>query len=454
MVTFQDDSKTSEISREPINIEQQKDLAIYRSYCAIKNVMDAVMFCVDNFEHDLMNPVQVMKVLRTKKLHRSFITDPSVSSSEGEDSSGGDVYHSEADRAKQKENSQLFMKAYEEMVTNKLKEAQDHLTHLQPLTFRLEVLENIFSLLFLTHEDLNDANGVIEPETDDDNDGNKHSSLDSIPQDSHVMSEEEYNGEELAFQKPKTDAKISKKSQSPTAVNTTTSVSRNGSLDYDVPFEDPYQRLSDSQAVSDPAPSSYFTLGPEHHKHVSEVNKQSQQEKQQATRKVKKKRRRLNSEPSSNTIVGFLCNEYLVRDILYLLKDAISDLNMARFAITGKTSDLSKKDISRTSKSTRSSIPTVDPNLEAVLQSHIPTSIQQEALSKRITKLSQTIHEAWWRFQLVAHEAFPRQPSQILSEKVYVTDSDINFLPAYEGMIFSPEAGNSRRLPYRFYIVL
>ncbi|CAG5123694.1 unnamed protein product, partial [Candidula unifasciata] len=433
-VTFQDDCKPAGSSPEPINIEQQKDIAIYRSYCAIKNVMDAVMFCVNNFEHDLMNP-----------LHKNFTTEQSVSSSEGEDSSNGaEACPSESERAKQKEDSQQFVQLYEQMVTMRLKETRDHLAQLQPLNYRLEVMENIFSLLFVTHEDICDPNGFAELEPSDDNEGSKLGSSDNLPLESSILSEEDSPQDEQLLEQSKSEAKPGDRSPPSPTTGVVHERSRGASLDYDMPYIDPYQKHNDSVAFSEPPQSSYFTASPEiqnraseFKKPVLEIFKQAHRESVQLARKPRKKRKRLDSEPAPDTIVGFLCNEYVVRDILHLLKDALSDLNIAKFALSGKTFDLAKRDIFRAPKSKQPSVPSVDLNLEPILQVHIPTSILPESLPKRITKLTQAVHEAWWRFQLIAHEAFPRQPFQILPEQVFVADNDINALPVCEGSAVS-----------------
>lgn len=449
MVTFQDDSKTAGNPPEPINIDQQKDIAIYRSYCAVKNVMDVVMFCVHNSEHELMNPIQVRKTLRARKLHKNFTTEQSFSSSEGEDSSNGlDACPSESERAKQKENSQQFVKLYDQMVTLKLKETRGHLAQLQPLNYRLEVLENIFSLLFVIHEQLCDPNGFAELEPDEDNDGSKPGSSDNLPLESSILSEEDSAYDEQALEKSREARPAERSTSSSPTTGVSHGVSRGTSLDYDEPFIDRYQKLHDSLPISEPPQSSYFTTSheiqnraSEFKKPVFEIFKQARRESLQPSKKPRKKKKRLDSEPSPDMIVGFLCNEYVVRDILHLLKDALSDLNIAKFALTGKTSDVAKRDISRAPKSKQPSAPSMDVNLEPILQVHIPTSIPAESLLKRITKLTQAVHEAWWRFQLIAHEAFPRQPSQILPEKVFITDNDINVLPVCEGSAAGVDAG-------------
>ncbi|KAI8788313.1 zinc finger FYVE domain-containing protein 26 [Biomphalaria glabrata] len=420
-VTFQDESKFS--LSEPINIEQQKDLAVYRSFCAIKNVMDALVFCFSNFEHKLMNPVHIKRLVKTKRLDQHFLSDHQVSSSEGEDSSSPFLrllkQPIEGDGTKlSSETSETFIQLYHETVTKKLRETRNHLAQLQPLTYRLEVLENIFSLLFVTHEDLQD---VLDLETDDENDDIKKSSFENL--DSLNISL--FSDEEPA---PKVSPpKISKSVEE--TVKSFPLPKTSSSLDYDIPFVD-----SNSQPAYDTLPeSSYFTLEFEHLKKAEQYNQKISPENTILSKK-KRKRRRSNSESSPNLLLGFLANEYLVRDLLHLLKTALADMNAAKFSIQSKLSTVSSKELNRPSKQRL-----VDPALEAALQGSLKTSIQPEQLVQRTTKLTQAIHEAWWRFQLVAHDAIPREAGHILPERVIVTDSDIHFLPACDGQVFATD---------------
>ncbi|CAL1527591.1 unnamed protein product [Lymnaea stagnalis] len=437
-VTFQDESQSG--PQSTINIEQQKDLAIFRSYCAIKNVMDAVAFCAKYFDHKLMSPVHITRTVKAKSLDRQFLPDQPMSSSEGEDSSSPSLHQARAlsRDPEEKESSDHFIRSYEMCVTKKLKETKDHLSRLQPLTYRLEILENIFSLIFTTHEDLCDVTGTIDVETDDDVDDSKLNSFgDNLNM--SVISEEEYATENTGLEESKPVERTSRTSQRchrPQA-------GRSECLDYDAPFIDPYQKqVADPSPVYDVLQSSYFTPGADHQRKATELAQQAQNIYLES--KKKRKRKRVTSESCPNTLVGFLPNEYLVRDVLYLLKEALSDLNAAKFTINGKAPEKLPKD---PMKSPKLKLPGADPKLESALQASLQSSVQPDMFLKRSTKLTQAVHEAWWRFQLIAHEAIPREPCHVLAERIFITDNDINFLPVCEGTAYSPDKGDSSRLP-------
>ena len=37
---------------DPIDVEMERDLAVYRSYCALRTFMDAMYFCADTLNWD------------------------------------------------------------------------------------------------------------------------------------------------------------------------------------------------------------------------------------------------------------------------------------------------------------------------------------------------------------------------------------------------------------------
>ena len=431
---FNDDSSKS--LSEPINVEQQKDIAIFRSFCAIKNVMDALTFCVSKANHELLNPVQIKSMVSGRRLCKTFLSYQSLSSSEGDESSSPDLGSSVSLSDKMKENSVQFSSLYEEMVTKKLKMTREHLSFIQPMTYRLEVMENIFSLLFVTSADLSSDASAIDVETDEENDS-KQSSLDNICPDnlniSCVSEEDGINVDDSLSEKVKTDTSAhSQVVELSTRSANNVQLSSSTRIEYDVPFVDTHQHKSDITQPSEPVKSAYFTMGDENLQPTEATSRHIS-----PPRMPNRRKKRTTSEAQSNDLVGFLANEYLSRDILNMLRDALNDFNIAKTSLSGKLLE-NRRDINGGS---RMKPATVDPLIEEALQTSIVTSVQPASLTKRLAKLTQAVHEAWWRLQLVAHEAFPRAPNQLLSEPVYITDSEINFLPACERWTCSAETG-------------
>ena len=103
-----------------IHPEVQRDIFLYHSYCALKNFMEAVASSAEDFYG--------------KALDKSLQSSTSVTSGDAE--------------------LGVEEKTYLTQVENKLEAGKAHLAQVYPLTYRVEILENIFSLLFGTFEDL------------------------------------------------------------------------------------------------------------------------------------------------------------------------------------------------------------------------------------------------------------------------------------------------------------
>ncbi|XP_059160306.1 zinc finger FYVE domain-containing protein 26-like, partial [Physella acuta] len=346
-----------------VDVEQLKDVSTFRGYCAVKNVLDAAWFCGQQGDK-LMNPVSIRRYSR--HLDRAF--EHQLSSSEGEDSCspGGERHGSSPGVG----GGEEFVQSYDLKVSKKLREAKEMLSLLQPLNYRVEILENIFSILFISYQDLMDEALDVELE-------------EVVPDCTNTCSEEE--------------TRQTRATASSTQHPSSTSAARPFSLDYDIPFVDPPCGATPHMSPAHLAPP---------HSAVSPTPEQDVSPKS-----CKKKKRSPSTGP---VLTGFVLNEYLVRDILHLLKDAISDLKSARILLTG-------------TKKTG-----LDPVAEDLLTKSQGCSVQPEDLPKRLSKLTQAVHEAWWRFQLVSHEAIPRQAFHLLTERIYISDQELYVPPVCE----------------------
>jgi hypothetical protein len=115
--------------------------------------------------------------------------------------------------------------------------------------------------------------------------------------------------------------------------------------------------------------------------------------------------------------LGFLNNEYLVRDILNLLKDALFDLETAQFQIRGSTPE--KNNSQR--KKPQDSCYKIIVSLEEPLTNIIQCSVTKETLHSKVSKLRTFISEASWRFQLVCYDKIPKKPGEVLLGPVIVS---------------------------------
>ena len=164
------------VSHSVLKPEQERDIAIFRSFCAMRLVMDAIWNSVQlaNNTHPSLAAVgatsdsklgtdslqikgpswreQKLLPKAARKLDLGGEEDTSSSTQEPDGSKGG----SEKSIGVKKENEgePLHTRLYRNLVFDKLHEAKLYLSLIHPLNYRLEILENIFSLLFLTSDEI------------------------------------------------------------------------------------------------------------------------------------------------------------------------------------------------------------------------------------------------------------------------------------------------------------
>lgn len=139
--------------------EQERDIAIYRSFCALRLVMDAIWNSVQlaSHAHPLASSTgptsprqpasQTARGRFPLKAARKL--DMGSGDQPGDKSDGGAAPSKTAGS-----DESLQGRLYRELVLDKLHEAKVYLSLIHPLNYRLEVLENMFSLLFLTSEEI------------------------------------------------------------------------------------------------------------------------------------------------------------------------------------------------------------------------------------------------------------------------------------------------------------
>lgn len=400
-VTFAEDKEeeTNEQSSQSsdINIERWRDISIFSGYCAIRNVMDAIYFCVDYSDSNLMNPV-----------HRKDYRSHSFLSSSD---SGNENDHSKSFDSK-KSN---FQEIYTKNVTEKLLSTREYLSKLQPLTYRVEILQDIFSLLFVNHECIQESAFYEDIESGDcDDDRSRHSTVDDMH--IHNMSEDSLTSPEILS--PAIDQQqmfILPHDDSGTMLDGF----------YDEPFQDKkttrklvMRQNSLTQKISnqkhDRATDENTGI-----RNMSSDNLNDKFTDLQTENVVSETGSTFSTDSSLGLFnLGFLNNEYLVRDILNLLKDALLDLESAQFQIRGSSPE---KNNSQRKKLPKDSCYEIIVSLEEPLTNIIQCSVTKETLHSKISKLRTFISEASWRFQLVCHDKIPKKPGEVLLGPVIVS---------------------------------
>ena len=128
-----------------IHPEVQRDIFLYHSYCALRNFMEAVTSSVEE--------TSVKDSLETVGESADEQTAKTLAPGRSERPEGNPGIAPQ-------------QQSYCGQVANKLNAGKQHLAQVYPLTYRVEILENIFSLLFGTYEDLYEGR-VQQNESDD-----------------------------------------------------------------------------------------------------------------------------------------------------------------------------------------------------------------------------------------------------------------------------------------------
>lgn len=285
-----------------------------------------------------------------------------------------------------------FQEEYSKNVTEKLNGAKVSLSRLQPLTFRTEILENIFSLLFLSHEDIQESSAIFDSDSDMEDDERRrgdtivgHASLSQSLLSEGSTSSPSYSVDERTMSEEVIDE-----------------VSSSYTGGYDEPFvevvsEVKSKRLERSASQDRSSRSAYL-------ERLNSLKEKLAQQKGGSGNGST-----ISTGSTSNCQkLGFLCNEYLVRDILLMLKECLVDLTSARFQLLGKEKETLGKSVKAV----------IDVRLEEPLSRLVQSSVDKDALQRHVTQLQQFVSEAQWRFQLVCHENIPQTPGMVLAKPI------------------------------------
>ena len=402
---FEDDDPGPSASVSPItSLDQKRDIAIYTGYCVLKSVMDAIMFCLESEETRLMKPVNNYSRRRINRLtsYSSNETDASGLSRHASSERLDVDVNTAKDESLTEEGVIDVQGLYRKHVTEKLNCAKSYLAKMQPLTFRVEMMENVFSLLFLTHEDIQET-VMSEYNSDEVDDKSFRSSTGT-----GVDSPSPRIHDSISFEIPKV------------AIETTPDNISN--MAYDVPFED-IQKQKKKPGLD------IVQVEQKLEKVKENIAKKSENLFSKKLPIPRESHRSSFSENISSVSncsnwsldhFGFVLNEYLVRDILALLKDSLLDVSAARFQLYGSRQDSRERvRASQEVKDTGSN--DLDPEIEESLSYILKSSISKDSLQKRITQLQKYTSEAQWRYQLVVNDHIPKQVGEVLKEQVTKT---------------------------------
>ena len=271
----------------------------------------------------------------------------------------------------------MLQNVYERNVVRKLQMAAEYVRRIYPLTFRVEVLENLFSLLFVTHQDVDDSSEPSDSGEQGSEDGTQETiGGTGIPTPTTPISPST-GGIGGGFKCYPSEAKRrslfakirSECFQSKTTLDPCGFTETHGAFEH-LPQQAPQIRMSSV---------------------TQDIQKERESSSTSEVKPGKTGSCSVNSGTSSSGSkhIGFLVHEYIVRDLLVTLRDSLVDLSACRYSILGQDSesDQSDGDCRR---------------LQDLLEGSVATSVESTQLTQRISRLTQYVSESLWRFQLVS----------------------------------------------------
>ena len=349
----------------------ERDLAIYHSYTATVCVINALMCCGDYSCYSAFAQRQNTEPGTWQESSHDSVRHNARSARVPSKNDTLEQSHSQSESSQvpsicsTTSSFESYKQQYEAQVVKNLQIAKDHVKDIYPLCFRLETLENLFSLLFL------------------------HSSSSYDKTSSIVSSGDEGAEERIGILTPKLSGSIydsvNSTPQTPHSPGTPVPTSEMPILVLKTPeaqADDIANKLADHQEESkmkdlDSKDDNVFSSGHEAKKKSTDHwSTNSTASNKGLTRKL-----------------GFLANDYLMRDLLHIIKYCLVDLTTTRFVLTGHHQAESSSSLV---------LPENASTLETELSKCLVCSVSAEDLQGRLSRLSNYVSEGQWRLQLVS----------------------------------------------------
>ena len=142
---------------EKISLTQETCLATYNGFYCLNEILNAILYCCEHLNKKLYSPSTAST---HKNMRRTSLNSTTDSTTRQEDTN-------DVDTLKELKSLQLD---YKVNVTDKLDSLRKIVNQIQPLNYRLEILENIYSLVYLSSNDLKDSDESDDKFEDDDGD--------------------------------------------------------------------------------------------------------------------------------------------------------------------------------------------------------------------------------------------------------------------------------------------
>ncbi|KAG8181285.1 hypothetical protein JTE90_022223 [Oedothorax gibbosus] len=326
------------------------DKAIYSGYLALTSIIDAVHISCEYKD-----------LLLSKKLTISHILCHNSALSEEE--SDNESIQTEPESLSECIDNKGPTEAYAKFVLHKLSEAKRNVKSIFPFSFRIEIMENIFSLLFSMSSSLLDS-----PEACSDSDQG------------HEGDVSYYRTKDDSSSRNGSKDNISSRNGSKDDIS-----SRNGSRDDISSRNGTTDSISPRKGAVSSGRFVITTVKLKDSNHDPELK---------YFRQMSSKSTESNSSSGlqANT---FLCNELITRDILSLLYDLVIDVKADVYKVMGQSESAAK----------------VKANHQSEVSEEIPSELPKSSkdsidLPERISRLLHYVNEAKWRYEVVKSGIF------------------------------------------------
>ncbi|XP_066995944.2 uncharacterized protein Sptz [Anabrus simplex] len=314
------------------------------------------------------------------------------------------------------EDKLSFQKLYSEGVSERIQEMKHKICHIFPLNFRIELLENIFSLLFLRHENFQEEYSSDSGAEDDDDDRILESWVCSLSSDSSGRTASQHTSVLSAYSliEDQSSTSVSGEfSRNPADMGRVILSSKPSVLSRTVGDTVPEHLVTNEllgsvsetnvpKGNSKVSPDFKQLHGPGGPIAVSDSSSPNKAESKLPSFSLKTEDENpyqsLDLEDmkvghekivKSGNFHGFLCGVNVVRDLLHCLKECVINTSGTFYSVHASS------------------------ETHHLHSDEIPSSISVDSLQLRLNRLSQCVNESSWRLQLLADVDFVKHIGQL-----------------------------------------
>ena len=361
---------------EKISLIQESCLAIYNGFYCINEVLNTILFCTENLNRKFYS--SLIEKINSESTYQN--TPSSAPNSLPLSQSSTDTIQSKQN------NTEKLQNEYSKNIIEKLESVRAIINQIMPLNYRLEILENVYSLIYLSCSDLKESEEKDDEDTDED-DADKTSQIFSEPEDKK-FSLEPY--ESIGNTNNNDDFEI---------VDELTLANGNKIYDADFSIYGAGTNASKEQQVTNLKKNSNYssksTLGSYYSNGSNSSSRYNRQfssnfgAEDDVYSKSKKSKMSIYRRNASGG-GPFLVNDFLCRDILLLVKDLLQTFS----------SSLSQQKPAMAKSASSSSLLLNEETITNLNSINCSISNSKE-LNTRFSKLQQIVNETLWRFQIV-----------------------------------------------------